>query len=273
VSARTDANRRGYPFRMAQNAGITANLGKAVACADSFAGSDLDHNGTVPIDTLKLLIDLPRRGNLLADDALSVVNRLAESVEHVEGEEYSAPSAVAAAAWLARLAHQNADLQSEERYLVPRLLPRPQLLCYRGQPAKYSLLAPSLSRFDSPHKRQHQRAAVWMHIALQLWADAKFRFSTGNDGWLKGRPYRLDRAEEVEPVAQHYGLGTNLIDWTWDPIVAACFAAHRLDVSSGDPVERMGRVYIRLIDPESKSQAMLPPSFATRIWLQRGAFQ
>jgi hypothetical protein len=236
-------------------------------------GSDLDHNGTVPIDTLKLLIDLPRRGNLLADDALSVVNRLAESVEHVEGEEYSAPSAVAAAAWLARLAHQNADLQSEERYLVPRLLPRPQLLCYRGQPAKYSLLAPSLSRFDSPHKRQHQRAAVWMHIALQLWADAKFRFSTGNDGWLKGRPYRLDRAEEVEPVAQHYGLGTNLIDWTGDPIVAACFAAHRLDVSSGDPVERMGRVYIRLIDPESKSQAMLPPSFATRIWLQRGAFQ
>src|ERR1019366_1404766 len=88
--------------------------------------------------------------------------------------------------WLTKMLISN-----PKSYLVPRLLPRPQLLCYRGQPAKYSLLAPSLSRFDSPHKRQHQRAAVWMHIALQLWADAKFRFSTGNDGWLKGRPYRL----------------------------------------------------------------------------------
>jgi hypothetical protein len=83
----------------------------------------------------------------------------------------------------------------------------------------------------------------------------------------------LDRAEEVDPVAQHYGLGTNLIDWTWDPIVAACFAAHRLDASSEVSGERTGRVYIRSIHPESKSQAMLPPSFATRIWNQRGAFQ
>src|ERR1035437_8030672 len=91
-------------------------------------GSDLDHNGTVPIDTLKLLIDLPCRGNLLADDALSVVNRLAESVEHVEGEEYSAPSAVAAAAWLARLAHQNADLQSEELPCAASLTQTPTTL-------------------------------------------------------------------------------------------------------------------------------------------------
>src|ERR1035441_6958174 len=105
---------------------------------------------------------------------------------------------------------------------------------------------PALRSRDEPYRLDvaTSERAVWMHIALQLWADAKFRFSTGNDGWLKGRPYRLDRAKEVEPVAQHYGLGTNLIDWTWDPIVAACFAAHRLDVSSGDPVERMGRVYI-----------------------------
>jgi hypothetical protein len=55
--------------------------------------------------------------------------------------------------------------------------------------------------------------------------------------------------------------------------VAACFAAHRLDVNSEALVERTGRVYIRAIHPESKSQAMLPPSFATRIWHQRGAFQ
>lgn len=228
----------------------------------------------MPIDTLKFLIDLPRRGNLLAEDALSDVDKLASPVQHLAGEEYFAPSAASAVAWLVRLAHQNADLESEERYILPRLSPRPRLLCFRGQPARYSLLAPSLSRFDLARKRQHQRAVDWMHIALQLWANAKFRFSgSNNEGWLKGRPYFLDRAEEVDPVAQHYGLGTNLIDWTWDPVVAACFAAHRLDVSSKVLVERTGRVYIRPIHPESKSQAMLPPSFATRIWRQRGAFQ
>jgi hypothetical protein len=228
----------------------------------------------VPVDSLKFLIDLPRQGNLLADDAVSDVDKLAARVNRVADEEYLAPSAASAAAWLVRLAHQNADLESEERYLLPRLSPRPRLLCFRGQPAKYSLLAPSLSRFELPRKRQHQRAVAWLHIGLQLWADANFQFSNANsDCWWRGRPYSLDRAEEVDPVAQHYGLGTNLIDWSWDPVVAACFAAHRLDVSSEVLGERTGRVYIRAIHPESKSQAMLPPSFATRIWHQRGAFQ
>ena len=228
----------------------------------------------MPNYTLKFLIDLSRQGNLLANDVLPDVDKLAASVQHVAGEEYFAPTAASAAAWLARMAHQNADLESEERYVLPRLSPRPRLLCFRGQPAKYSLLAPSLSRFDLPRKGQHQRAVAWLHIALQLWATTKFEFSSANtDGWWKGRPYFLDRAEEVDPVAQHYGLGTNLIDWTWDPIVAACFAIHRLDVSSEALVERTGRVYIRAVHPESKSQAMLPPSFATRIWHQRGAFQ
>lgn len=230
--------------------------------------------GLVPINTLKFVLDLPRHGNLLADAARADVDKLAARVNRVADEEYLAPSAASAAAWLVRLAHQNADLESEERYVLRHLSPRPCLLCFRGQPAKYSLLAPSLSRFELPRKRQHQRAVAWLHIALQLWANANFRFSNANnDGWWKGRPYALDRAEEVDPVAQHYGLGTNLIDWTWDPVVAACFAAHRLDVSSDVLGERTGRVYIRAIPPESKSQAMLPPSFATRIWHQRGAFQ
>jgi len=79
----------------------------------------------VPVDSLKFLIDLPRQGNLLAD-AVSDVDRLAARVKRVEDEEYLAPSAASAAAWLVRLAHQNADLESEERYVLPRLSPRPR---------------------------------------------------------------------------------------------------------------------------------------------------
>jgi hypothetical protein len=179
-----------------------------LASSCSLLRVDLAQNRIVPIDTLKFLIDLPRQGNLLANDVLPDVDKLAASVQHVAGEEYFAPTAASAAAWLVRMAHQNADLESEEQYVLPRLSPRPRLLCFRGQPAKYSLLAPSLSRFDLPRKRQHQRAVAWLHIALQLWATAKFQFNSANNGgWWKGRPYFLDRAEEVDPVAQHYGLG------------------------------------------------------------------
>ena len=247
---------------------------RGLAASCSLLRVDLDQNRIVPIDTLKFVIDLPRQGNLLANDVLPDIDKLAAAVQPVAAEEYFAPTAASAVAWLVRLAHQNAALESEERYVLPRLSPRPRLLCFRGQSAKYSMFAPSISRFDLPRKRHHQRAVAWMHIALQLWANTTFRFSSASDdGWWKGRPYVLDRAEEVDPVAQHYGLGTNLIDWTWDPVVAACFATHRLDVRSEALVERTGRVYIRAIHPESKSQAMLPPSFAKRIWHQRGAFQ
>jgi hypothetical protein len=233
----------------------------------------LVQNGNVPTKDLQSLIDLPRQGHLLGEDGLAVVGELAASVKCIAGEEYWAPDVVSAAGWLLRLAYENADLASEQHDRLPRLIPRPRLLCFRGQSAKYSLLAPSISRVSPVHRKRNQIAIAWFHVGVQLWADAKFRFLPHDDLWSRDHSYRLDKLGDVQPVAQHYGLGTNLIDWTWDPMVAICFASHRLNTTSPDPSERNGRVCIRTVHPESKEQAMLPPSFATRIWLQRGLFQ
>jgi len=227
----------------------------------------------MPIADLQEIIDLPRNGCLLDDSDLAALEGLASKVECIASEEYWAPSAASAAAWLLRLAHQNADLLAIQDTRLPRLSPRPRLLCFRGQAAKYLLLAPSISRVDSKHKNRNQMAIAWLKVALQLWVNERFHLSPHNDVWATTRSYWLDTNEAVLPVAQHYGLGTNLIDWTWDPFIALCFASQKLLTRTDDPRECAGRVCIRSIDPESKGQAMLPPSFARRIWLQRGLFQ
>ena len=68
--------------------------------AASCCGVDLAENRIMPIYTLKFLIDLPRQGNLLANDVLPDVDKLAASVPHVAGEAYFAPTAASAVAWL-----------------------------------------------------------------------------------------------------------------------------------------------------------------------------
>jgi hypothetical protein len=80
------------------------------------------------------------------------------------------------------------------------------------------------------------------------------------------RPYHIDRIE-TEAAAQHYGVPTNYLDWTWDPVVAFWFAAAQLM-----PGER-GVVLIRHLHPEAREQVLLPPSFIRRVWRQYGLFQ
>jgi hypothetical protein len=224
-------------------------------------------------EDIQALVTFRRQGNLLEEAGLSYLDKLSASVKRIGEEEYWAPDLASAASWLLRLAHQNADFASEQTDQPPRLLPRPQLLAFRGQPAKYSLLSPSVSRIPPELRKRNQMAIGWMHVGLQLWADKKYCFVAHEDLWNGDHHYHLDSLGDVQPVAQHYGLGTNLIDWTWDPLTAICFASHRLNLDGRDPLEHNGRVCIRTVHPESKEQAMLPPSFALRIWRQRGLFQ
>ncbi len=221
---------------------------------------------------LRSVFALSRNGNLLTNEGLSIVTPLARLVKNSSNTTYSAPSAASAAAWLLLAAHDNANL-SGERSTLPESIPLSSSLCFRGQPSKFELLTPSISRVESEHRTQNEMSKAWFQIGLQLWCDRRFRFTDHEDHWRQNHSYWMDRQMDVEPVAQHYGLGTNLMDWTWDPIVAISFASHRLDVYSSDAMEHQGCVCLRAIHPESAEQAMLPPSFATRIWRQRGLFQ
>jgi hypothetical protein len=76
--------------------------------------------------------------------------------------------------------------------------------------------------------------------------------------------------ESATGVAQHYGIATDLVDWTWDPLVAVTFA-----ISVSSPGE-MASVFIRPFGPSNEPHkaynVFLPPSLAGRVWRQRGFF-
>jgi len=190
---------------------------------------------------------------------------LANAVERVNINCWLAKSAASAAAWLLAIADKNARLDHPplEHWCFSE---RRTLICFRGQPARYETLLPTIYRCDPQTRRRHAIAREWLQVVLQLWCDNRFRF-VNDRGW---RNYRLDTTE-VNTIAQHYQIGTKLIDWTWDPAIAVCFAA---DGTCDESVETpSSRVLLRTVPRESKEQVLLPPAFATRIWHQRGLFQ
>jgi hypothetical protein len=67
----------------------------------------------MPTQYLQVLAELPRQGNLLEETWLSYLDELAAPVKCIAQEEYWAPDLASAAAWLLRVAHQNADLASK----------------------------------------------------------------------------------------------------------------------------------------------------------------
>lgn len=71
-------------------------------------------------------------------------------------------------------------------------------------------------------------------------------------------------------VAQHYGIPTNLLDFTYDPLIAVYFASHgRITHPS-----QLGTVYyLKVSDARQKGMSLiLPPPPANRLYVQRGLF-
>ena len=82
---------------------------------------------------------------------------------------------------------------------------------------------------------------------------------------------------EFLAVAQHYGLPTRLLDWTWNPLVAAFFAVRECEKEDG----AVYTLYAAMVPSHSPSVSPLktasyciykPPHFDNRIVAQAGVF-
>jgi hypothetical protein len=149
-------------------------------------------------------------------------------ITSADGIAFSAPSAIAAAVWLLDCAHFNALGPSYGAVNKEKPFFKNRLLGYRGQSAKYTTLVPSLHRRPPAEQALHNHAFSWFHLAITAWESAHFKYLS-NPSFMSGIEY-----ESAIGAAQHYGLGTYLTDWSWDPLVALAFAINGSSV--GDRV-------------------------------------
>src|ERR1035437_1548345 len=130
--------------------------------------------------------------------------------------------------------------------------------CYRGQADIEWPLLPTAGRQQYYTARELGRLNVWRQQAIA------FDPNLPANDW------------ECMAVAQHHGLATRLLDWTWNPLVAAYFAA-------ASPLNADGALYCYLpqlfidiqtakLESMDRVAAYRPRALAVRLVRQAGFF-
>ena len=123
---------------------------------------------------------------------------------------------------------------------------------YRGQADSEWNLIPSLGRTDCNRDTEGKALERFCDDLQSAYSDSPSRFSRGSS----------------LAVAQHYGIATNLLDFTPDPAVALFFACFR----STAPYAAIFQLPLLAALEECQARVLMPPPIATRVYLQRGMF-
>ena len=177
---------------------------------------------------------------------------VAQDDQIVPGQVWEVPSPWHAAVYLSVIQHHLAV--SGHRAL------------FRGQSNSEWEISPSINRSGIDREIEEQRGKLFCDILSELSLNTLTSF----------HPYTNSRLDlRVSPysywaAAQHYGVRTNLIDFTTDAAIAVFFACSTTPTSDGQTAS----VYVLPLEHalEKGCEVILPPPFAERLYTQRGVF-
>ncbi|MGO9485423.1 MAG: FRG domain-containing protein [Rhodomicrobium sp.] len=189
---------------------------------------------------------------LISDIAVNVgLKNIDASVKKVGHNTFVAPSAWHAVLYCQMLQHHIAAKGSR--------------LLFRGHRNSEWKLTPTIYRGDVNSEQEKRRLALFGHLLSAL----SFNTSMLLNPIIHGGVYLRIAPSSYAAAAQHYGIKTNLLDFTTDPAVAVKFATS----ASGSKTETAS-IFMLFLEAAKDAglRIILPPPFAKRLYVQRGVF-
>ncbi len=134
---------------------------------------------------------------------------------------------------------------------------------YRGQVLPWNIIPTNWRQLKCNNRNQ---------IRIEVLANVLSRYMTKEDAIEFDLFGRIDNIERASAIAQHYGLGTNYIDFSFDPMVAIFFASQKTNTPppSDNAYGVIYNIPFYKMDAISKIHLSIPPIQARRMFQQFG---